>query len=472
MNINDDGKPFDLVVLQCSDSPKTNESYYLRALGGEKVAWAARNAGYKTICISRLALLNTDQLVELIEPFISSRTVIGISTTLMTSRFQYWNVDKSKSHFVEAIELLRKKHNNKILLGGPIASDFKFEFPDSDILESEDGENVIIDYLNKHLNNGLSKKIVPHWHINQDCFQFHETSFIQKEDFLPLEVGKGCIFSCKFCGYTSVGKPKGSYEKDMQLIKNYIINNYEKYGVQHYSITADTLNDNNDRMNEWCDMIESLPFNIYYSCFLRLDLVHKYQNTAKRLYQTGLRGANFGVETFHPVAGKLIEKTFNGQRAKDFLIKVYDDIFEKNANVSIGIIIGLPHEPIESMYETADWLSNEGKMFNASFNPLTIVDPNRGSGSKLMYSKFMRDAEKYGFKWPSKDIFYWKNGAMSYYKAVKIASELQAKFHYEVGPWNHVQRLACNSDFSFTKNYFQNVRDLGKLHLNNRLGSR
>ena len=138
---------------------------------------------------------------------------------------------------------------------------------------------------------------------------WHETDFIQQKELLPIETSRGCIFRCKFCAYSEIGRKKGTFEKDINLLKDYIVENYEKYGTTSYTLADDTFNDDDERMNEWCDMLETLPFKVKYGGYVRLDLFERYQETAKRLYNNGLRGCSFGLETFHPGAAKVIGKS-------------------------------------------------------------------------------------------------------------------------------------------------------------------
>ena len=127
----------------------------------------------------------------------------------------------------------------------------------------------------------MAKRKLELWNIHNDDFKFLDNSYVHKHEMLPLELNRGCIFSCKFCSFSRIGKKKGTYEKSMDSIKDYILHNYDRYGTQYYFLTADTVNDSDETMNNWCDMLETLPFNIYYTGFFRLDLLFKYQKTTK-----------------------------------------------------------------------------------------------------------------------------------------------------------------------------------------------
>lgn len=458
MNSSED---YHLVILQFGTSTKHKTlDDVIRPLGADKISWAAQKAGYKAISITRLQCLTSEEQKKIIEPYITKKTVIGISTSLMVGIYYKDETKNPLRNFANVINEIAKKHNNKIILGGQSANEFLTYFYNSTSLENFDGENDITEFLNKEFNYGMNKKHHEFWTIQNDNFKFPENSFVQKEELLPLELSRGCIFSCKFCSFSRIGKQKGSYEKNMSNVKDYIIENYEKYGTQYYFLTSDTVNDNNDRMNEFCDMIETLPFNIYYSGYFRIDLMNKYLDTTRRLFDTGLRGLNFGIETLHAEAAKIIEKPFTGQRAKDFMLKLHYDIFKEQVIMTAGMIVGLPKEPVESIYESFEWYKNEGKVIKTNFNPLTIIDPTRGLQSAHYMSKFSKNAEKYGFRWPNKDNpLYWEHDLLNFKKASVISHKINKTLNHKerIGFINGLQQMACDNNFDFIKNYFKDI---------------
>lgn len=448
---------YHLVILQFGQHTIVSTPNYFRPLGPEKISWITQQAGYKTIAITRLHNLSMAEIYDMVNPYIGKKTIIGISTSLMIGE-SYGSAGYQKQvEYGKMIEVLKSKYDNKVIIGGQSANEFLSFFKDAISLENFDGENDIVNFLNSHFNHGIAKKVVPHWQIQSDNFKFPVNSFVQKEEMLPVELSRGCIFSCKFCSFSRIGKEKGTYEKNIDLIRDYLINNYERFGTQYYFSTSDTMNDNDQRMNEWCDMIETLPFKIYYTGFFRLDLMYKYKNTTRRLLESGLRGINFGIESFHPTASRIIEKPFGGTKAKEFLLELNNDIFKKQVNINIGMIVGLPGEPIESVYESAEWLQTEGKEIYAHWNPLTIIDPKKSPKSSHYASKFAKNAEKYGLKWPTEDKYYWVNEHMNFKKAAVLARKFNP--NHLIDNWSHVQILACNNDFSFIQNYFKNIKE-------------
>lgn len=430
-----------LLILTADAAPTESRNLFgLRTLGPSKISWMARKHGYNSITLSRLQLLSEEEIVELASPFISEKTIIGVSTSffnplpLLNNTLDKNNpADSIIIKIVNTVNKLRSKHNNNVIVGGSIGK-YYHELFNANESFSGGAENSIINYLDKQFRHGIQKHQY-NWTIQECDFRWHESDFIQFKEVLPLEIARGCIFKCKFCSYSEIGKKKGSYERNIERIKDELIYNYENYKTQHYWLASDTFNDDDERMNEWCDMLESLPFKIQYSCFLRLDLAYKHLATSKRLYNCGLRGAHFGVETFNESASKSIGKSFNGLYGKKALETIFYDTFESNVATTTTMIVGLPNESIESIYESVNWYSNH-KHINTSFIPLSLLNTNLVSEEKIRSNEFSRNIYKYNYKFEENELYNWKSDIMSYTEAKKISYDISTKL-------NNLDSLDC-----------------------------
>jgi hypothetical protein len=205
-------------------------------------------------------------------------------------------------------------------------------------------------------------------------------------------------------------------------------------------------------MNEWCDMLESLPFKIQYSCFLRLDLAYKHLSTTKRLYDSGLRGAHFGVETFHPQSAKAIGKAFNGVHGQTALETIFYDIFESNVATTTTMIVGLPYESVESIQSGVDWYTTH-KNINVHYLPLLIFNNKLVPEDKLRSNEFSRNIQNYDYVFENGELYNWQSPIMNYSVAKSISLEIATKLkNYDsLDSWFGMVYMAC-SDIS--PNYF------------------
>lgn len=416
---------YDFIIFTADVTVSLSANLGMRALGPHKVTWIARQHDYKAITLSKVHQIPKDELLEILKTMVGPKTVFGIGTGFMMPLRNKDRIGdngmRTLNSILECIDYFREKWQNKLVLGG-LHSESYVDFFKANHWIGGKAENEIITYLNSVLRSGIQRK--PNdWDIRNCTYKWSDLDFIDSREALPIEMARGCIFSCKFCGWEDVGKKVGSYERSMDNIKDELIHNYEQYGTQNYWITSDTFNDNDDRMNQWCDMVESLPFRIQYSCFMRLDLAMRFKNTTRRLWETGLRGAHFGVESFHPIASKAIGKAYSGKNGKAALDYLYNEVFEQNFMVTTSMIIGLPGEKEEDILKSVDWYK-ERPHIDVVFIALALIDPTKTTEYQLKQaSPFSKEPSLYGYSFPSENLNYWENDLMTYHDALRIMKE-------------------------------------------------
>lgn len=374
----------------------------MRVLGPHKVAWAARQHGYKCQVISKIQLISVEQLIELCEHFVDQKTVIGIGTTLIsfnndeysqktliTKLSQQSLIYKLKT----VIDYFKNKHNNKVIIGGSQATAFTNIFQHDFVIQGE-AENKLPQLLDRIKRSSIQKKPYD-WSITSCNFKWHPSDCLVEKEPIPIETSRGCIFKCKFCQFDNIGKKVGTFERSLNCVRDEIIENYQQYGITHYWLTDDTFNDNNDRVIEFCDMVDSLPFRINFMGYLRLDLAHRFQSTTRRLYESGLIGCSFGIESFFPDAANAVGKAFNAKHGKEFLDYFYNDICESNITINCCNIIGLPGETEEHIQRSIRWYEKRPHI-HTNWSALNMFNPKKLPVGQAT-SVFERDALKYGY---------------------------------------------------------------------------
>lgn len=415
-------KPVDLLIFAGIGSK--NEEFYQtpnkpwRSLGPSKIARQLRKHGYSVQVINFASMLSYDDLKLVSEQFVDQHTVIGISTTFLFGEYT------SFSAFNDLKELLteyKSKFGCKILLGGPTPVPFK-EFFLADWTITGYAENQIVDFFNKTFRHGI-KKHKDLWDIKTCDHKWHYSDKIQTGEVLPLEIGRGCIYSCKYCKFDMLGKKRGEYVRSMSMIKDEIVENYELYNVTSYMLMDDTFNDDPYKLNEWCDMLESLPFKIQYTGYCRADLLDRYQDISRRLYKTGMVGSTLGIESMNLVASKAIAKPWSGKRAKDFVPYYIHDICEGKTLTQINFIIGLPGDTVDDVWSWIEW-AKENKIPTVHAQTLTIRTPKLFPNDSV-YSEFDKNAEEHGYKFPNKNRpQVWHNNVMTWFDARKAYKKI------------------------------------------------
>jgi radical SAM superfamily enzyme YgiQ (UPF0313 family) len=204
-------------------------------------------------------------------------------------------------------------------------------------------------------------------------------------------------------------------------------------------------------MNEWCDMLETLPFKVTYGGYVRLDLFERYPKTAKRLYNNGLRGCSFGIETFHPVAAKIIGKSFSAKKGKQFLDYIWEEVFEKNVFIISTNIIGLPGESFESVEASHKWYKERPHILELWAPLYMSSDPKRWVAPTV----FGEDPGKWGYTFPNDSEILWKNEHMDFEQATKKVQE----FYTDTNPHS----IECWSQHGYFSINNMEPRDYFKL---------
>jgi radical SAM superfamily enzyme YgiQ (UPF0313 family) len=403
-----------------------------KAIGAYQIAHWVRQHGYTAQVIDHLDRWNANTIVSMTEHFIGTETVaIGLSATFMFTTEEIvsyneldarWIKDSTRptvGEFIEAFKILKARYPKiKFILGGATSRLDRYRYSTLfDIKLSGFAEEKIIDTLAKLKTSGIHKSPPAIFDITTASHRWHPDDVIQPGEALPIELGRGCIFKCKFCSYRLTGKAKGSYLRSMDCIKDEILDNYEKFGTTRYFLLDDTFNEDIDKITAWYKMSQQLPFKIETTAYVRADLVWSAPETAYILQEGGLIGTFIGVESFHPKASMAVGKGWMGKHGKEWLPHLKNNLWKDQMSITMGFIIGLPHEPEDSMYESQKWLI-DNQINNWRFRTLEI---NLNSNDHDNVSEFEKDITKYGYSFPCPDNpNKWKTDIMDKNYADKI----------------------------------------------------
>lgn len=240
---------------------------------------------------------------------------------------------------------------------------------------------------------------------------------IQRFESLPIEISRGCVFNCKFCSYDK----KESIRKDLGVLKNELLRNYEQFGTTVYHFTDDCFNDHREKVEAICSMLLSLPFKIEWVSYARVDVAVKFPHTIDLMVESGARGLFWGLESFDSDVARSAGKGTPVEKVKSFLL----DFQSKYAGrcISAGsFIVGLPGETEESIQRTVDWLCSNKALDIVYAGPL-VVTPYSTNLDKVVidYAEYSRDPGKYGFKVVKFDPAYWEHDQMNSVRAEELA---------------------------------------------------
>lgn len=441
---------FDVILF--TDAPEF--ATRTRGYGVHRLATHIRERGYTCLVIDFISALSFDYYEKIINHAVGDNTImVGISLTWMPFRYTLMDgsdtigmhdpgreiekdgvdehisgqTDLFHDKFSSAIvrnqveswfELIRNKNQNtKIVLGGTKIGmyldiqmiDYFFvgysETMIMDFLDSMSGKspqriwNKIIDYD--------QKAQTPVWDFRVSKTRYTEWDFIQPQEPLSLEVGRGCRFKCKFCSYPLIGQKNiNDYLKYCEVLEDELRQNYELWGTTRYFIVDDTFNDSTEKMQMFLNVVNRLPFDISFWCYLRLDLLAAHPEQIPMLKEMGMSQCYFGIETFDKEAGKSIGKGANADKLKETLYYC-KKIWGNKVNIQAGFIVGLPKEDSQSVFDTAEWLAQDDCPIDIKWIiPLSIAAGNNQVLRYMHRSEFDLNAEKYGYNIPDMQKFW------------------------------------------------------------------
>jgi len=400
--------------------PRQKSYYASKNFGIHRAATEFRNNNIDTQVVHYFNRFSNTELDTMIDKFCNDQTsVVGFNT-------MFWeNYDPiEKQHVLKKAKYIcsvvkQKYPNTKLIAGGPSCRIFlKEEFNNLiDAIFEGFSENDFVPYIqNKIIVPSKTYYNIDVYNNIHGSFNFTNSNTIyQKNDFLmpsetpTLEVGRGCIFKCKFCAFALNGKKKLDYIKDPKVLEEELLYNYENFGFTNYILSDDTFNDSTYKIELLHKVFTNLPFDIKFSSYLRLDLLNAHREQIPLLKEMGLIGAFFGIESFDKKASSLIGKGMDPDIAKQMLLDLKNTHWGNRIKIGVGLITGLPYETYESHDRTMEWILDESNTVDQVVPfPLGVTNPNNAK-PQPWESEFQINAEKYGFSWPNNDSIRWHN---------------------------------------------------------------
>lgn len=426
---------------------------HYRSIGPYQIAHHLRTNGIPTQVLDFVQTMPTEMIVNYFKQFFKKDEpkIIGISTSFLSKEYDRFlpqnilvAIQWAKNHWPDV----------KVVMGGSLAHKYNLKANRVDYAlysYSEDATLKLFKSIVEKTPIDINFKLNPKIHQENVLYdttkcnhRFTDDDCIREGETLPIEISRGCIFKCRFCRFPHIGKKKNDYVRDMELVKEEMLYNYEKWGTTRYYLVDDTFNETPDKVRAFHDMVVSLPFKIEWTAYLRVDLIHRARETIKLLYDSGCRGAFFGVETFNPEAAKLVAKGWSGQPLKDFILELKEAWPE--TNITLSLIIGLPPETYEQAVETMEWIE-ENKIDSWGWHVLAISER-----AGIDASEFERNPEKYGFKVNGVD---YHNGHVSRAEIVtwyKKLMERESELTKNLSSWAMFEHVQYTKDLQSARN--------------------
>ena len=415
---------------------------YGKYAGTYKIATEVRKAGYTCQVVDNFSYYTYQQLEHIIDKFVTSETVlIGFSCTLMEKRIgiygskssQVFNFGRPTEQVASMLQYAKRKNPKVKAVVGGARINLNVHWPDIEYVVLNKGDVAIIKLIEHILygNNLPAVKSSPCIYIDgssSDYFytqeQFATSKIIYEAqdiilpgEVLPIEVSRGCIFSCAYCHFDLIGKRIGDWQKTVDSLKDELLRNYELYGTTDYMVSDELINESMPKMQLVHEAFTSMPFKLTYTSYARLDLIHAYPEQRELIAESGAASITFGIETMNEIAGKKIGKGLGPKRVKETL-SYCNETWKGKIITSSNFIVGLPGEDEASLRSTVDWLvSDECPLDIFGFTTLFVRNEADGRSD----SKIDRDPTK--FKMVIHEDKSWDGEHMNFAKASALTRE-------------------------------------------------
>jgi radical SAM superfamily enzyme YgiQ (UPF0313 family) len=423
-----------------------------RPSGPYRIATILRDADWDVEVVEYAYYFKLEELKEFTRSRVTSNTVfIGFSCF-----FYVWN-----QSFDEFVLWLKKEYPNiKTIVGGQSRQIMSTN--NIDYYVHGYGEHAILEIIKAivgNTNNNLSfdplffgsKKVItanhsyPAFPMKSLKIKYEIRDDIQPWDWLTLELARGCIFQCTYCNFPVLGV-KDDHTRSAEDFEEEIKENYERWGVTSYYIADETFNDYSAKINKFAEVIDRINIQTTMTGFIRADLLVNRKQDWDSLIKLGFWGQFYGVETMNHASAKAVGKGMNPIKLRDGLLEARKYFKARGPyRGSMGIVVGLPHETIESQLATFDWLYKNwgGEATHVWALEIPISDPK-----KNVLSKLATDFKKYGYRESSvipqevpaelvnafggesesritmmDGCFNWQNDHMNYADACRISDE-------------------------------------------------
>jgi radical SAM superfamily enzyme YgiQ (UPF0313 family) len=428
-----------------------------RDAGAYTVASRLREIGYKVKVLDFFSHFDAQRFQRAIDLYVSNDTkFLGFSSThfstLMPEDWKtHWSADSRTRKSVmwnvyfpfppeeitEWFDYAKQKFPQlKIVVGGQKVAQkraLQKKYPMVDLWVGGMADKSVLGIMEQFPKSNTIKSELDYGSMTETEFKFSKIHWTDDDhifphEALPLEISRGCPFNCAFCDYPK--KAVNSWTLDETHLRDVLIENYERFGTQHYMITDYQLNENIKKMSMIHRVFTDLPFKITWSGFGRLDLLYQKHEMISMIHESGCRSIQWGIETITDHVGPIIGKVTK----RDIIEKALDMCKTEWKNDIIqgsGFILGLPGETKQTCIDLVDWISTQPWLDAWEITPLFIGSYDESKSYTIDFSKIQRNPKKYGYtvtlEKNANGIYVedWQNGDMSKLDMINIIERAQ-----------------------------------------------
>ncbi len=357
------------------------------------------------------------------------------------------------------------------------------------------GENAMLELIKYLTGNGNkitfdpkylgSKKVIkanqfyPSFPMRSLLIEYEDRDFLIPNEWLGIELGRGCKFKCDFCNFPVLGV-KGDYSRDAEDFERELKTTYERYGIKNYYVADETINDRTEKLIKFADVVDRLDFQPFFSGFLRADLMVSRPQDLEHIARMRLFGQFYGIESMNYESAKSIGKGMHPDKLLPGLLDIKKYFKQQGPyRGEISLIVGLPHETKDSTHRGFQWLVDNWQGEAMAVNPLIIPTDNhnpsefslkwREKGFKITdrtLDLFPESIRQMFFKWGLDKQLLWSTEHLDIFDAVELCNHWWTnsnKYDFKQGIWNIGNEMLLNGvnfDTAFQISFHQDNQEI------------
>lgn len=206
---------------------------------------------------------------------------------------------------------------------------------------------------------------------------FHLLPYLAEYGVLPLEVGRGCPFSCTFCS-TSQFFRHSFRTKSVQRVVQEASCLQERYDIDSFELVQDNFTLNRERVVEFCETLLSAGAKLAWSCSARTDCVD--DDLLDLMQRAGCRGLFFGVESGSERMQQVIRKGLDTEVARQRIRHAN----RRRVETAVSLIAGFHEETMDDLGKTVQFFV-DALRYDYVEPQITLLSPLTGTPIHLRH---------------------------------------------------------------------------------------
>jgi radical SAM superfamily enzyme YgiQ (UPF0313 family) len=170
-------------------------------------------------------------------------------------------------------------------------------------------------------------------------------SFFERVPSVPVETGRGCPFSCRFCSTKTFWRRACRPRQPASIVAE-MARVHRVWGRTRFVFVHDLFTSRRQGVIELCNRLETLGEPLTWSCSARLDGMDEL--LAERMVRAGCRRIFVGLESGSPRVQALIGKAIDIDKG----LPVLETLQQAGVETICSLVVGFPGEKEEDLRQT------------------------------------------------------------------------------------------------------------------------